>query len=341
MWVLTSPSFGGVDLFVSNPNTISVNAKQLWNQSPIRGEQLLQALNPRTSILSTCASARRTLMGQCVFNALQTTIVNGRSATGYADNDWVTLVATVNGQTVVNQAFPLHNPKFYGQAQDNIFTGGDVALPFGTSVQCADTDTVICFFTVFNLSSLSWGDQVSAAATTVQNIGDEIAKIYFEAAQIALNLAVDVTLPGVNVAVASATDELLDKLGGVIGSLIDGFISGTIIPGLADLANFFQNAFGEPDCNGLVLSDYVIYLPHQPRQGLFIPQDYKGASGGDRCGRGPETKMNIVVSRELDDPNWLLFQGTANHPIGAPAIHKVPLYRPRPRGGVTKLDTGS
>lgn len=266
-------------------------------------------------------------MGQCLFNALQTHIVNGKSATGYADNDWVTLVMTVNGQVIVNQAFPLHNPKFYGQSPDNIFTGGDSALPFGASVQCADTDTVICFFSIINLSSLSWGDQVSAAAKTVQNIGDQIAKIYFEAAQIALNLAVDVGTAGVNVAVASATDELLDKLGGVVGTLIDDFISDVFIPGLADLANFFQNAVGEPDCNGLVLNDYVIYLPHQPRQPLFIPKDYVGPAGGGRCGDAPETTMNIVISRELDDPNWQLFVGTANHPIGAPTIHKLPVHQ--------------
>ena len=137
-------------------------------------------------------------MGQCLFNALQTQIINGRSATGYADNDWVTLVVTVNGQVVVNQAMPLHNPKFYGQSQDNIFTGGDTALPFGTSVQCADTDTVICFFSIFNLSSFSWGDQASAAAKTVQSIGDEIAKIYFDAAQLVLKIAAGVSSAGIS-----------------------------------------------------------------------------------------------------------------------------------------------
>jgi hypothetical protein len=268
--------------------------------------------------------------GQCLFNALQTQIINGRSATGYADNDWVTLVVTVNGQVAVNQAMPLHNPKFYGQSQDNIFTGGDTALPFGTAVQCADTDTVICFFSIINLSSFSWGDQASAAAKTVQSIGDEIAKIYFDAAQVVLNIAAGIGSAGISTLVASATDELLDDLGGEIGTLIDDFISGVLIPGLADLANFFQNALGEPDCNGLVLSDYVIHLPHQPRQSLFIPKEYVGPAGGGRCGGAPVTNMNIVISRDLDDPDWMLFEGAANQPIGAPSIHKVPVFRPRP-----------
>jgi hypothetical protein len=269
-------------------------------------------------------------MGQCVFNALQTQIINGRSATGYADNDWVTLVVTVNGQVVVNQAMPLHNPKFYGQSQDNIFTGGDTALPFSTTVQCADTDTVICFFSIFNLSSFSWGDQASAAARTVQSIGDEIAKIYFEAATLVLQIAAVVGSAGIAAAVSSATADVLQDIGGEIGTLIDSFISNVFIPGLADLANFFQNALGEPDCNGLVLSDYVIYLPHQPSQPLFIPKEYVGPAGGGRCGGAPVTNMNIVISRDLDDPDWMLFEGAANQPIGAPSIHKVPVFRPRP-----------
>lgn len=261
-------------------------------------------------------------MGLCTFNVLQAQILNGKSATGYADNDWVTLVVTVNGQVAVNQALPLHNPKFAGQSPDNIFSGGDVALPFGTAVQCADTDTVICFFSIINLSSFSWGDQVAAAAKTVQGVGDQIAQIYFEAAQIALNLAVDIGTAGVNAAVASATDELLDKLGGVIGTLIDDFISDTLIPGLADLANDFQNAVGEPDCNGLVLNDYVIFLPHQPSQPVFIQKEYTGPAGGDRCGCPPKTNLNMVVSRILDDPDWALFAGSSSRPIGVPSIHK-------------------
>jgi hypothetical protein len=48
--------------------------------------------------------------------------------------------------------------------------------------------------------------------------------------------------------------------------------------------------------------------------------------------------MNIVVSRDLDDPNWLLFEGTANRPIGAPTIHKASLSHSRPAGGKRGLN---
>jgi hypothetical protein len=279
-------------------------------------------------------------MGQALFNVLQTQIVEGRSATGYADNDWVTQVVTVAGQTVVNRADALHNPRFAGQTQDNIFSGGDIALPFGSAVQCADSDLVICFYSIINLSSFSWGDQVSAAATTVQKIGDEIAKIYFEAAQIALNLAVDVSTAGVNVAVASVTDELLDKLGDAIGSLIDKFISDVLIPGLADLANLFQNAVGEPDCNGLVLSDYVIFLPGQPREPIFISKQYTGPGGGGRCGDPPITNLQIALQRNLDNP-WTFHTGDSSLPIGVPNIHKQALPGTKPVGGVKKHKLGS
>jgi len=261
-------------------------------------------------------------MGTATLSVDQTKILNHKSDAHHADNDWLNLVVAVNNNLVLNQTSQLVNPKFAGQSQLNIFGDGDIANPWGFSVPCADTDTVIASYSIINLSSYDWDQQVSAAGQFTQKIADVVVPIYLQAAAAVLGLVASGGLdaPAIIQQIAEGSDGLLNQLGSAIGGLVDSAFQNVIIPGLADIADFVQKLLtGRPDCNGLVLRDYVIFLPNQPANLLHIEKTYEGVQTNSSCGEPPHTFLDINMRRKFDN--------VIHGPFHRPSKEKVPLGR--------------
>lgn len=241
-------------------------------------------------------------MGKCTLTIDQTRILNGKTNTGYADNDFGSLTVTVNDVVAFNNTFPLVNPKFTGSGQQNIFGGGDAAMPWGASVDCQDGDIVMAYFSIINLSSYSWDDQVAAAAQFTQNVVDVVAQVYIQAAEIVLGAASAIAAPAAAAAFAGATDEVLQAFSSAVEKVFDNVFTNEVIPLLSGLADVLQRLItGRADCNGLVLHDYVIFLPRAPKTPLHISKTYEGPQTNRACGEAPHTALEITMQRLFDD----------------------------------------
>jgi hypothetical protein len=257
-------------------------------------------------------------MGNCTLTVNQTKILNHKGDASHADNDWINLVVNVNNTLVLNNTIALSNPKFAGQSQVNIFGDGDSAIPWGFTVPCTDQDTVMATYTIVNLSAYALDDQVTAAAQFTQQVADVIVPLYLKAATIVLG-ALSGGASEAIAELASGGESLLDEFSSQIGSLIDEVFQNTLIPGLAAIADFLQRLVtGRPDCNGLVLSDYVIFRPHQPTTPVHITKTYEGPQTNSNCGKPPHTFLDVTMTRQFDkiETGPLRPGGDTKHPIG-------------------------
>ena len=237
-------------------------------------------------------------MGTCTLTVDQTYIKNHKSDARHADNDWINLVVTVNDSLALNETVPLNNPKFTGQSQTNIFGDDDVALPWGFTVPCKNQDTVIATYSIINLSSYSFDDQAAAAAQFTQQVTDVVVPLYLKAAQIVLGAGTG----GVSEIIAQlGNDAVFNAFSSALENLIDEGFQDVLLPVLKQIADWVQILVtGRPDCNGLVLRDYVIFRPYQPDTSLVISKEYVGPQNNRDCGTAPHTDLQLVMSRQFD-----------------------------------------
>ncbi len=238
-------------------------------------------------------------MGSCTLTVDQTKILNHKSDARHADNDWINLVVMVNNNLALSETVPLNNPKFAGQSQVNIFGDGDIAYPWGFTVPCKNADTVVATYSIINLGSYAYDDQVAAAAQFTEQVADVVTSLYLKAAQIVLN---DATLDVPDIIAALAgNDSLFSLFESELEKLIDAGFQDVLIPVLKQLADWVQILItGRPDCNGLVLRDYVIFKPYQPNPSLVISKTYEGPQNNSDCGEPPHTFLSLVMTRQLD-----------------------------------------
>jgi hypothetical protein len=257
-------------------------------------------------------------MGTCTLTVDQTKILNHKSDASHADNDWINLVVTVNDALALNETIPLSNPKFTGQNQVNIFGDGDVALPWGFTVPCKNQDTVIATYSIINLSSYSLDDQAAAAAQFTQQVADTILPLYLKAAQIVLGVET-AGVPQIITQLAG-NDTIISAFSSALSNLMDAAFQDVLIPVLKQIADWVQILVtGRPDCNGLVLRDYVIFRPYQPLTSLVISKTYEGVQNNSDCGEPPHTLLNLVMTRQFDKIE------TGPLRPGAQVLHKQPV----------------
>ena len=247
-------------------------------------------------------------MGECVFSFDRIEILNQKSDTEHSDNDWLSMVWTINDQ-VYSKTIPLVNT-----AGSQVLHSGDVLHPFQDYVVCQSTDTVIVTYTVINLSSFDWGEQAAAAAQFTQELAKTIAPIYVEAAVVVLGIVASggLAAPAIIQQIAAGSSPLLQALSDKIGGLIDTAFNDAITPILKKIVEFFAELLGgQPNCNGEVFHDYVIYLPNQPVQDLRISKTYEGPQTNSSCGNAPHTKVDIAMHRtgiQLPQADWRFCQ---------------------------------
>jgi len=238
-------------------------------------------------------------MGTCTLTVDQTKILNHKSDSRHADNDWISLVVAVNDKVILWETAPLRNPKFAGQSQLNIFGDGDVAYPWGFTLPCKNADTVIAYYSVINLASYAYEDQLAAASQFTEQVVDVVGAFYDEAAQTALGSR-NLDLPDV-VAQLAADASLFDLFASEVERLLAAAFQDVLGPVLKQLAEWAQILItGRPDCNGLVLHDYLIFKPYQPEPSLLITKTYEGPQNNPDCGEPPHTFLGMVMTRQLD-----------------------------------------
>ncbi len=247
-------------------------------------------------------------MGKSILSLNRIEILNQKSDTEHSDNDWLCMVWSINDQ-VYSKTVPLLNV-----TGSQVLHSGDVLRPFQDYVVCKNTDTVIVNYSVINLSSYDWGKQAEAAAQFTQKVADIVAPIYLEAAVVVLGIVASggLAAPAIIQQIAGGSAPLLDKLSGVAGGLIDKAYDEAITPALKWVVEFFAELLGgQPNCNGEVFHDYVIFLPNQPHEDLHISHTYDGPQTNSSCGNAPHTKVDITLRRELDvelQADWYLCQ---------------------------------
>jgi hypothetical protein len=252
-------------------------------------------------------------MGTCTLTVEQTKILHHKSDSRHADNDWINLVVTVNDNVALSETVPLSNPKFAGQSQTNIFGDGDIAYPWGFTVPCKNADTVVAYYSIINLSSYAFDDQAAAAAQFTEQVADVVSSLYLKAAQIVLDSST-VGLPDI-IAQLVSNDSLFDFFSSELEKLIDAGFQDVLIPVLRQLADWVQMLItGRPDCNGLVLRDYVIFKPYQPEWSLVFSKTYIGPKKSDDCGDPPQTFLDLIMTRQFDK-------------LEVPLRHGVPVYQ--------------
>jgi hypothetical protein len=238
-------------------------------------------------------------MGSCTLTVDQTKILNHKSDARHADNDWINLVVTVNNTLALSETMPLSNPKFAGQSQVNIFGDGDIAYPWGFTVPCKNADTVVATYSIINLGSYAYDDQVAAAGQFTEQVADVVASLYLKAAQIVLGIETE-GVPEI-ISQLAGNDDLFNLFASELEKLIDAGFQDVLIPVLKQLADWVQILItGRPDCNGLVLRDYVIFKPYQPKSSLVISKTYEGPQNNPDCGEPPHTLLGLVMTRQFD-----------------------------------------
>jgi hypothetical protein len=247
-------------------------------------------------------------MGKCIFSFDKIEILNQKSDTNHSDNDWLCMTWSINDK-VYSKPVSLRNI-----AGTQVLHSGDVLSPFQDYVVCENTDTVIVTYSVINLSSYDWGKQAEAAADFVKKVADIVAPIYLDAAVVVLGVVSSGGLdaPVIIQQIAGGSAPLLDKLSDVAGGLIDKAFDEAMTPALKWVVEFFAELLGgQPNCNGEVFHDYVIFLPNQPQSDLHISKTYEGPQTNSSCGNAPHTKVDITMHREWDvetQAEWRLCQ---------------------------------
>ena len=107
-------------------------------------------------------------MGKAVLTFDQMEIINKKSDTEHSDNDWLIITWSVQDKANVRtDTIPLRNT-------DNsvILDSGNIIAPVLTEVACNDGDLVSAFFTVVNLGSTDFPEQIDAAGKIAKEVAD-------------------------------------------------------------------------------------------------------------------------------------------------------------------------
>ena len=238
-------------------------------------------------------------MSKCVLSFDDIGILVQKSDDRHSDNDWMSVVWMINGKPVRSDVFPLLKSN-----GDSVLHHGDVIAPFSLEIPCADTDVVHAAFTIVNLGSYDRSDQKDVVTKQANKMADVLIDAYadiLKAWSKATGPAEDIFQDGIEF-FRNAMKQYMDFVfGHSILQLFDD-----ILDELADL-------LGPPQCNGLVLSDYALFLPGQPFPDLTIAKTVTSPEKLDDCGNPAMTSLQITMHRELDVP--MQFANTPPPPV--------------------------
>jgi len=244
-------------------------------------------------------------VGKCILNFDEIGILVQKSDDRHSDNDWMMVVWTVNGQQARIDEFPLAK-----SGGDYVLHHGDVIPPFSLEIACSDADAVSAVFDIVNLGSYDRSDQEDVVTKQANKMADVIIDAYADM----LKGYVKAT------GLADASDIFSDGIEffrQAMKQYMEAVFGHSILQLFDDILNAVSDLFGPPQCNGQVLSDYVLFTPGQPFPDLTITKTYTSPEKLEDCGNPAMTSIQLTMQRVLDIPMQF-----ANTP--PPAVDAVP-----------------
>lgn len=236
-------------------------------------------------------------MGKCILRFSELQILNQKSNSHYSDNDWLSIVWGVNEKVVSTKTVPLYN-----RAGSQVLHSGDVIKPYEDYAICEDTDFVTVSYVIVNLGYISdFAEQAEAASRITGKLLEVITPIYLKAGAAALGSVASLEAPVIAEIIAGAAATLIDKYAHQIGELINQGFEEYVTPAIVEMVEYLTDLFGgEPNCNGEVLHDYVVFKPrHSPIPTVESKEYYSGQSNSS-CGDPAHTVVRFSSERDLD-----------------------------------------
>jgi len=240
-------------------------------------------------------------MGACKLQFEKIEILNKKSDTDHSDNDWLSVVWTVDHHDGSQPAMLQQTFALAKQNGDRVLDSGDVIAPVEASVPCLDTDLVTAVYVITNLGSMDWEAQAKAASQVTQGIAHAVGDIYLKIAEEVLQY-----LPWVagNEPVALLGDAMaraLEALHGPLLDLLDTIFQSIITPLIGDIADKLSNLLGHPNCSGEVMRDVAVFPPTTAEfKKAMREETYQGPQKNDSCGNAQHTRISWVTDRDLD-----------------------------------------
>ena len=228
-------------------------------------------------------------MGKAVLTFDQMEIINKKSDTEHSDNDWLIITWSVQDKANVRtDTIPLRNT-------DNsvILDSGNIIAPVLTEVACNDGDLVSAFFTVVNLGSTDFPEQIDAAGKIAKEVARGMAEAYVQAAEFVVRNS-DIPLSQV---FADGIEEVRPAIVDAAGTAVDR----VIVPAVKFIVDEINILLGHPNCNGLVFYDVAMFGPRAPAADLTTWRTYT-ASTMTGCGSPAKTSVHFTQQRVLSVP---------------------------------------
>jgi hypothetical protein len=213
-------------------------------------------------------------------------ILEQKSDNEHSDSDWLSIAVSIGNAAAKSDPRPL--PPTVINIERNIKTGNKIAGPFKSDAFfLQDTDVVIVTLVLTNLGSSRIEDQ-----------GREAVKV--------TNKVIDIAGPIIGAAIGLYYGR--PKEGAQIGLQVsEGIDKGIAV--LSEVFDFLNIHFGPPNCNGVVMTQTITYLPGEFSRAANVAEarEQTGPQENDRCGSPPRTRINFRVLQQAlgsGDPNF-------------------------------------
>lgn len=199
-----------------------------------------------------------------------------KSDSAHSDSDWLTVQVSI-GDPVTKSRRDATQPQTF-HIEGAIRTGDVIRGPFKAETFTADESEIIFVtYALTNLGSSRIEDQGKQAVQVTKKIVDIAGPV------IGTLVGLYFGNPGEGL-----------QIGERVSALFDGALAG-----LSDIFDFLDIHFGPPNCNGLVFSDVLTYLPGDAGAADNKPafRRYTVPQEETRCGGAPDTTINYTMRR--------------------------------------------
>jgi hypothetical protein len=197
-----------------------------------------------------------------------------KSDSDHGDSDWLTLMVSIGNAATKGQPAVISSNTI--NIERDIKTGNVIAGTFQTDLFAVDDgDVVVINYVLTNLGSSDLEDQGRQAV----QITDKVVSI--AAPIVGAAIGAFFGSPGEGADIGEQIAQGFDKAISVLSNVFD----------------FLGLHFAPPNCNGVVLSDTLTFLPSELAQAAGRPasREYTGSQTNDRCGGPPQTTVNFLV----------------------------------------------
>lgn len=209
-----------------------------------------------------------------IFNVEAFDILTQKADDNHSDSDWLSFVVTIGDPlTKSSVTLPPQDPIHVG---GNIKTGDVMRGAFGTvPFDAKKTDVVTITYVLINLGSSDAEEQFANAV----KVGNKIVGVVGPIAGGVIGLFFGKPQEGF-------------KIGQEIAKGVD-----TAIDTLGDVFDFLDIHIAPANCNGVVLTDTLVYLPNEVHQARnqVATREFEGSQENSRCGAPPKTRVTFAI----------------------------------------------